>query len=187
MVASRTPDNTLAPALLLFSTLVVSNDSWANQLSPPDVEYSHLAPERVLSVYRDAYAKSGLVQFSRRVISNEVFSGGRRRVSEEILISKPIHKGNEEHVRFYFDAYTRNDVCINCVISMEGYSFKNYEEDWRAIRRIRQSLGQNLAPVCNTACPASVEDWINSKSDKTPAPDIHQYPPGHQPEAAGHQ
>lgn len=178
-----------AAASLLLASISFPLISLADhgQLRTPEVVYRHMTPEKVVSIYRDAYAKSGMVRFSRRIIYTEAFTDHEKKIREEIRFSKPSSEGGHEYASFYLDAYSKDGICMDCVVTREGYSFHSYEQDWRAIRRIRHGLGQSLAPACNTACPASVEDWINGKSDKTPVPDINQYPPGHQPEAAGHQ
>lgn len=166
-------------ATLLVAALAFPSISLADQLAVATVVYGHMTPDRVVSVYRDAYAKSGLVRFSRRITDKEVYPGNKQRMIEIIRLSKPSSRRDNEYVLFSIDAYTKDGICIDCAVSKVDYSFKNYEEDWRATRRIRQALGQSLAPVCDATCPASVKDWVNNKSDEAPVHDTHRAHPDH--------
>lgn len=173
---SRICSATLA---LLFVCASLSSISSATQLAVPNVVYRHMSPVKVISVYRDAYAREGMTRISRHIDRRQTFADKSQEFREEIRFSKPANDGHEEYASYYLEAFTKNGICLDCVITRDAYSFGNYADDWQATRRIKQSLGQSLHPVCDAACPVSVEDWINGKSDKLPAPSALPSPPSH--------
>ena len=167
-----------ATTAFLLACASLPSISSAIQPMVPKVVYKHLPPDKVISAYRDAYARAGMTRISRHIERTQTFADKSQEFREEIRFSKPPNGGHEEYASFYLQAYTRNGVCLDCAVTRDAYSFGSYADDWRATRKIRQVLGQSLPPVCDTACPASVEDWINGKSDKIPIPDAYPRSPG---------
>lgn len=118
---------------------------------------------------------------STHIEASQTFPDKERQLIEIIQFSYPKNnvKNKNGSTSFSIDAYTKNGICIECAVVRQTFSSEAYQADWRATKEIRQSLGKSGAPMCPTSCPASVEEWINDKSDKKSIPNIDPYT-GHQ-------
>lgn len=165
---------TIAILLLVTSIPLRVN---AFRIMAPRTIYTHIDLKKLISIYRNSYKKIGMKDMSTQIEARQTFSDREKQLIETIQFSYPKNKVKNKNgsTSFSIDAYTKNGMCIECVVVRQTFSSEAYQADWRATKYIRQALGKSGAPMCPTACPASVEEWINDKTGKMSIPNIDPY------------